>query len=183
MAKNKQLVLAFFDSETAADQAVSNLKAWDKASNDIQLGAIGVLVKDAQGKIKTQKLGSRKWGIGAILGALAAVLSGGMTLVGGAVLGGLVGAFFHSGLGMSKDDLTRIGKELDNGRAAVGVLANDAEAASVSAKLAELGGKPETHAVSDEAVQEATTAAQSAPETAAGSPAEAPAAGSESRAP
>ncbi len=161
---NKQLVLAFFDSEAAADKAVNDLKAWDKANQDIKLGAIGVLVKDAQGKVKTHKLGSRKWGVGAILGAIAAVLSGGMTLVGGAVLGRLVGAFFHSGLGMSKEDLARIDKELDNGRAAVGVLANDNEAASVSKKLSELGGKAETHAVSDEAVQQATVAVQSAPE-------------------
>ncbi len=175
MAKNKQLVLAFFDNEAAADQAVNDLKAWDKASKDIKLGAIGVLVKDAEGKIKTHKLGSRKLGVGAVLGAIAAVLSGGMTLVGGAVVGGLLGAFFHSGLGMSKEDLARIGKELDNGRAAVGVLANDAEAASVSAKLSQLGGKAETHPVSEEAVQEATIAAENAPEAAAAPGAEAPA--------
>ncbi len=166
MAKNKQLVLVFFDNEGAADQAVIDLKAWDKASKEIKLGAIGVLVKDAQGKIKSQKLGSRKWGIGAVLGAIAGVLSGGLTLLGGAVVGGLLGAFFHSGLGMSKDDLARIGKELDNGRAAVGVLANDAEAAKISKKLSELGGKVETHTVSEEAVQEATAAAQNAPEAA-----------------
>ena len=162
MAK-KQLVLAFFENEAAADSAVSELKAWDKASKEIKLGAIGVLVKDEKGKVKTHKLGSRQWGIGAVLGAIAGILSGGLTLLGGAVIGGILGTFFHKGLGMSKDDLARIGNELDGGKAAVGVLASEEETAGVTAKLTELGGKTETHQVTDEAVEQATTAAAEAP--------------------
>jgi hypothetical protein len=38
-------------------------KQWDKASEEIKLGAIGVLVKDDKGKIKTHKLGKRKTGL------------------------------------------------------------------------------------------------------------------------
>jgi hypothetical protein len=165
MAK-KQLVLAFFESEAAADEAVKQIKAWDKASKEVKLGAIGVLVKDDKGKIKTQKLGARKTGGGAVLGALAGVLTGGVSVVGGAVVGGILGAFFHKGLGMSKDDLARIGGELDGGKAAVGILAAADEAAGVSAKLAELGGAPETHEVSDEAVEQVEAAAEAAPEEA-----------------
>jgi hypothetical protein len=157
MAK-KQLVLGFFASEAAADEAVSKIKQWDKASKDVKLGAIGVLVKDNKGKIKTQKLGQKKTGTFAVLGALAGILSGGVTVLGGAVVGGILGAFFHKGLGLSKDDLARIGKELDGGKAAVGILAQADEAAGVSAKLAELGGKPETHAVSEEALDQVQTA-------------------------
>jgi hypothetical protein len=163
MAK-KQMVLAFFANEAAADEAVNAIKGWDKASKDVKLGAIGVLVKDDKGKIKTHKLGKRKTGAGAVLGALAAVLTGGATVWGGAVVGGILGAFFHKGLGMSKDDLARIGKELDGGKAAVGILAQADEAAGVSAKLAELGGAPETHEVSDEAVEQAQDAAEAQPE-------------------
>ncbi len=162
MAK-KQLVLAFFGNEAAADEAVNKVKQWDKASKEVKLGAIGVLVKDDKGKIKTQKLGQRHTGCGAVLGVLAAVLSGGMTLLGGAVAGGILGAFFHKGLGLSKDDLARINGELDGGKAAVGILANPDEAAGVIAKLAELGGKPETHEVSDEAVEQAQEAAEAKP--------------------
>jgi hypothetical protein len=161
-----QLVLAFFGSELEADYAVEQLKGWDKASKEVKLGAIGVLVKDDKGKIKTHKLGARKTGGGAILGALAGVLTGGVSLVGGAVVGGILGAFFHKGLGMSKDDLVRIGGELDGGKAAVGVLAAADEAADVSAKLAELGGVPESHEVSDEAVEQVEVAAEAAPEEA-----------------
>ena len=162
----KQLVLAFFDTEDEADRAVDHLKQWDKASKEIKLGAIGVLVKDDKGKIKTHKLGSRKTGTGAVLFALVGVLSGGITVVGGAVIGALFGSLFHKGLGMSKEDLARIGGELDGGKAAVAVLADPQEAAAITAKLAELGGRPETHEVSEEVVQEAETAAAEAPEEA-----------------
>jgi uncharacterized membrane protein len=163
MAK-KQFVLAFFGSEAAADGAVNEIKQWDKASKEVKLGAIGVLVKDDKGKIKTHKLGQRKTKGGAVLGALAGVLSGGISVLGGAVVGGILGAFFHKGLGLSKDDLARIDSELDGGKAAVGVLAEPEEAADVSAKLAELGGVPETHEVSDEALEQVETAVESAPE-------------------
>ena len=163
MAK-KQLVLAFFENEAAADAAVNAIKGWDKASKEVKLGAIGVLVKDDKGKIKTHKLGQRKTGGGAVLGILAAVLTGGISLLGGAVAGGILGAFFHKGLGMSKDDLARINTELDGGKAAVGILAKPDEAAGVTAKLAELGGVPETHEVSDEAVEQVQEAAESKPE-------------------
>ena len=177
----KQLVLAFFDNEAAADAAVEALKQWDKADKDIKLGAIGVLVKDDKGKIKTHKLGKRKTGTGAVLFGLAAVLTGGATLLAGAVFGGIVGSFFRKGLGMSKEDLARIDGELNGGKAAVCILAAPDEAAAVSAKLAELGGKPETHEVSEEVVQEAETAAAEMPEEepteeAAEAPAEASAA-------
>ncbi len=159
MAK-KQLVLAFFANEGAANSAVNNIKMWDKASKDIKLGAIGVLVKDDKGKVKSHKLGQKKTGTFAVLGALAGVLSGGVTVLGGAVVGGILGAFFHKGLGLSKEDIARIGSELDGGKAAVGVLVEPGEAAGVSAKLAELGGKPETHEVSEEALDQAQTATE-----------------------
>ena len=163
---NKQLVLAFFESEAVADYAVDQIKQWDKASKEIKLGAIGVLVKDDKGKIKTHKLGKRKTGTGAILFGLASVLTGGATLLAGAVFGGIVGSFFRKGLGMSKEDLARIDGELNGGKAAVCILAAPDEAAAVSAKLAELGGQPETHEVSEEVVQEAETVAAEMPEEA-----------------
>ncbi len=161
MAK-KQLVLAFFENEDTADGAVDEIKQWDKASKEVKLGAIGVLVKDDEGKIKTHKLGKRRTGTGAVLGVLAGILSGGLTVLGGAIVGGIIGAFFHKGLGMSKDDLARIDDNLDGGRAAVGILAKADEAEDVSAKLAELGGESETHEVTEEALEQAETATEEA---------------------
>lgn len=170
----KQLVLAFFENEAAADQAVDAVKKWDKASKDIKLGAIGILVKDDKGKIKTHKLGKRKTGTGAVIFALGAALTGG-ALLAGAVFGGILGSFFRKGLGISKDDLARIGGELDGGKAAVCILAAPDEAAAVSAKLAELGGTPESHELSEEVVQEAETAAPEMPEETTAEAADAPA--------
>jgi hypothetical protein len=158
-----QLVLAFFADEMAADAAVDQLKGWDKASKEIKLGAIGILVKDDKGKIKTHKLGARKGKTGAVLFGLVGLLSGGMTVLGGAVLGGILGSLFHKGLGMSKEDLARIDGDLSGGKAAVAILANPDEAAAVAAKLAELGGVPETHVVPDEVVEEAVAAIEQAP--------------------
>jgi len=180
MAK-QQLVLAFFQNEAAADAAVEAVKQWDKASKEIKLGALGILVKDDKGKIKTHKLGKRKTGTGAVIFGLAAVLTGGASLLAGAVFGGIVGSFFRKGLGISKDDLARIDGELNGGKAAVCILAAPDEAAAVSAKLAEFGGEPESNELSEEVVQEAETAAAAMPEEApaeevAEAPAEAPAA-------
>jgi len=163
MAKS-QLVLAFFENEAAADAAVESLKNWGKAGKEIKRDAVSVLVKDEQGKVKEHKLGKRKTKTGALVGALVGVLSGGVTLVGGAIVGGILGAFFHKGLGLSKDDLARIDSELDGGKAAIGILAKPDEAAGVAAKLTELGGVPETHEVSDEALEQVEVAAESAPE-------------------
>jgi len=174
MAKqNQQLVLAFFDTEAAADAAVQSLKQWDKATDSIKLGAIGVLVKDAKGNIKTHKLGARKTASGALIFGLVGLLSGGMTVVGGLVFGAIAGSLFHKGLGMSKDDLARVGKALDGGKAGVALVVSAAEAEAVSAKLAELGGAPETHEVTDEAVEQAAAAAEAdaAPEAEAAAPA------------
>lgn len=168
MASSQQLVLAFFDNEAAADQAVEALKQWDRANDDIKLGAVGILVKDENGKIKTHKVGKRAAGKGsktfAVLGALAGALSGGLSLVGGlvggAILGGIMGAFFHVGLGISQHDLERIERELDNNGAAVGIVAPNVEVAGLTAKLAELGGRPEAHAMTDEAVAQTTAVAE-----------------------
>lgn len=162
MAK-KQLVLAFFENEAAADEAVKTIKQWDKASKEIKLGSIGVLVKDDKGKIKTHKLGARHTATGVAGGVLAAVLSGGVSLLGGVVVGGITGGFFHKGLGLPKDDLARIGGELDGGRAAVCILAENEEAQAVSDKLAELGGQAETHEVTEAALEEAAKATGAEP--------------------
>jgi hypothetical protein len=171
MAKGQQIVLAFFDTEDLADQAAAHLKDWDKASEDIRLGAIGVLVKDDKGKIKTHKLGARAGkkgaGVGVILGIIAAILSGGVTLlgglVGGAMLGGVLGSFVKKGLDLSKEDLARIGAELDGGHAAVGVLVDASEVQLVSDELGSLGGRAEAHAVSEETLEHADAAVAEAP--------------------
>jgi hypothetical protein len=168
VADNQKLVIAFFDSEVAADQAAESLRSWEKASEEMKLGAIGVLVKDENGKVKDHKLGKREGkkgaGIGSILGLIAAVPTGGLSLVGGAVGGavggGVLGEFFHKGLKMSDEDATRINGELDAGHAAVGALAEWDMAELVSGQLKDLGGTPEVHEVTEEAQKAAAAAEQ-----------------------
>ena len=160
----KQLVLAYYGNEAAADEAVEALKQWDKASKEIKLGAIGILAKDHKGKVKTHKVGKRNTGLGVVLGAIAAVLSGGLTLIGGVVGGGIIGALFHKGLGISKEDMAKIDGHLNDGKAAVGVLVKLDEVEALTAKMAELGGMAaESFEVSDEAVEEAVAAANAEP--------------------
>jgi uncharacterized membrane protein len=169
MADDKQLVLAYFNDEAAADKAAGELKSWDEASEDIKLGNVGVLVKDTDGKVKQHKLGPRDTakgaGIGLVLGVVAAPFTAGMSLLGGAAVGavggGVVGTLFHKGL--PKEAVERVGKELDAGHAAVGALVEEGEAATVTAKLEELGGAAEAHAVSGDGLETAAQAAASEP--------------------
>ncbi|MGW7439247.1 hypothetical protein [Streptomyces sp. NPDC054849] len=82
---------------------------------------------------------------------VAAIPTGGLSLAGsaagGLVGGGVIGHFFHKGLKITEEDAAKITDQLNAGRAAVGVLAWDFEAAEVEDKLKELGGTPQTHEV------------------------------------
>lgn len=151
---NKTVVLGIFKDETAADTAADTLRGSGVASAD----AIGVLVLDPTGEVNVEKVGKRSAGKGAGIGLALALL----TPVGlgvGVIGGGLLGALHHKGLGLDREDRDRIGEELAGGKAAVGVLAPVAEAAAVTAKMAELGGTVESHAVTDESLEEAHAAA------------------------
>jgi len=63
---NKTVVLAIFNDEASADVAAASLKDSGVAKRD----AIGVLVLDEKGKIKTDKVGKRSMGKGAGIGEL-----------------------------------------------------------------------------------------------------------------
>ena len=151
---HKQVILAVFENEAAADKAVTELKSWDKASDDVKLNAIGVLVLDESGKVKTHKLGRRSGVKGASIGFILALLTP-VGMAAGIVGGGILGVLHHKGLGLSEEDRDRITAELKEGKAAVGVLANTDEASAIAGKLTELGGKTETHEPSDESLEEA----------------------------
>jgi hypothetical protein len=160
---DKKMVLGIFADETAADAAVESLKAWDKASPEITLGAIGVLVVGEGGQVKEHKLGQRSTKKAAGIGLVLAVVAP-PTLLAGMVGGGVLGHFHHKGLGLTDADRTRIAAQLADGKAAVGALVAPDEASAVSAKLTELGGAPEVHEVTDEALEAVAAAAPPEPE-------------------
>jgi len=154
LMSNKTVVLAIFRDEASADTAAASLKDSGIARGD----AIGVLVLNEKGELKAEKVGKRSWGKGASIGAVVALCTP-VGLAAGLIGGGLLGALHHKKVGLDEADRDRIGSELQGGKAAVGVLAPVSEATVVADKLTELGGTAETHSVSDEAVEEAQTAA------------------------
>jgi uncharacterized membrane protein len=171
-------VIASFDNADQAEQAAKDLMGWDKANEDIKLGAIGVLTKDDKGEIKTKNYSARNTGKGAKvgmgLGVLAAVFSGGLTLiptaVGGAVAGGAAGSLSRKGLGISDEELQALSGELDGGRAALLVMCNEPEVKATTDYLVAAGGKPHSGAVSDADLQQAAQAASAAAPPATTSP-------------
>src|SRR5215470_4669055 len=124
---HEHAVIAVFDDPTKAEPAAHDLMDWDKANDDIKLGAVGLITRDGgdwgQGEIKTKNFSSRNTGkgakIGLGLGVLAAVASGGLTLVpgaiGGVVAGAAVGSVSRTGLGITDDERQQLVGELDGG--------------------------------------------------------------------
>ena len=172
---DKQVVLAIFKDEAAADAAVESLKEWNKTNNlDINLTSIGVLVLDDNGKVKTHKLGSRSSAKGAGIGLVLAVIAP-PSLLAGIIGGGILGHFHHKGLGLDAADRDRIEAELKDGKAAVGVLVDNVAAGEISGELTNLGGDAEVHTVSAENAAEIDAAAPEVEAAEAAAPAETPA--------
>ena len=147
---DRQLVLAFFPDEPAADNAAAALKDSGIAHGD----AIGILALDSHGKLKQDKVGARSTGKGAAIGGVLAVF--GPAVLGSAVLGGAAaGALHHKNLGLTDADKARLTVELNAGKAAVAVMAHSDTAPAISDELTQLGGTSESHELTDEALQAA----------------------------
>jgi uncharacterized membrane protein len=164
----RQLVLAIFADEAAADAAAEDLNRWAgqeaaaKMLDTHHIQAMGVLVLDENGKLKTEKLGPRSMGTGAGIGLILAMLTP-IGLAVGVIGGGILGALHHKSLIIPKDDRERLGRELQGGKAALGVMTDKTSAAAISAELASLGGQAETHELDDDAVAEVDAASMTAP--------------------
>ena len=148
---DRQLVLAFFPDEPAADSAAAALKDSGIAHHD----AIGILALDSHGKLKQDKIGARSTGKGAAIGGVIGVFT--TAFLGPAVLAGVaVGALHHKNVGLSDADKARLTVELNAGKAAVAVMAHSDTAPAISDELTQLGGTSESHELSDEALQAAS---------------------------
>ena len=103
------------------------------------------------------------------IGAYTVALLTPVGLAAGVVGGAVAGALHHKGLGLSDGARQRLANDLRDGKAAVGVLADERERDAVSAKLAELGGAPETYPLDEaELAQAAAETAEMFGETPAG---------------
>jgi uncharacterized membrane protein len=163
--KNNHVVIAYFKGADKADMAANQLRAWDDATEAVKLGGIGILTWD-DGKVKTRKVGGRATGAGAkwgtALGVITGILSGGVTLVGGALVGlmggAATGAFFHKGLGLSDDDEARLKDHLQQGGAAIVVMADEDEVAATREELTNLGGTVEDYQIPPESMEKVESA-------------------------
>ena len=152
MAEMSRLVAAFFDSGEEAEDGARRLVAWMRSNPAARLQAVTVLRKDEDGSVSKRKLGPREArkgaGIGLAAGVIAAVASGGVTLVQGmlvgAAAGGALGSLFHRSLRTAGGELERIGGRLDPGHAAIAALVPERQAPAVAEKLEEYGGSLET---------------------------------------
>ena len=168
--KNRNVIIAYFGSVQAASNAAAQLKDWDKANDAVKLGGVGILHWE-DGKIKTKKVGKRAVGKGAAwgtaLGATLGILSGGVTLIGGALVGvtagALTGALFHKGVGLSDADKSRLEDHLKGGGAAVVAMADEDEVAPTAAELSRMGGTVENYAVAAEQVEQLEAATELPP--------------------
>lgn len=142
---DKQLVLSLFPDEVAADNAAVALKDSGLTHGD----AIGILVDDEKGRLKEEKVGARSTATGAGVGGVLLLL-GPAALGVGIVGGAAAGALHHKGLGLSDTERAHLSNELASGKAAVGALVPIDVSAAVADRLTQLGGRPESYAVSDQ---------------------------------
>ena len=163
--KNRNLIVAYFDTADEADAVAVKLKHWDKDHKEIKLGGMGIITME-DGKLKTDKVGARaagtgaKWGtiLGAAGGLAAGLLTGGIGLIPGAIAGlGLgtgTGVLFHKRVGLNDADKARLMKHFQDGGAALAVMADDFEVEPTKAEIAELGGNVENYIVPEEVMRE-----------------------------
>lgn len=148
--ENDILVIAYYANAEAAEAAAEDLKGWDKANDDIKLGAIGVITLDEdKGGLHVDEIGQRNVKKGALwgtaIGAGLGLITGGIGMIPGmaigAALGGGAGALDHMGIGMSDQDVAVLKENLKDGGVALGVMCDQFEVAETEGKLIAGGGK------------------------------------------
>jgi hypothetical protein len=165
--KNDRLVVAYYSNKVAAEAAVEGIKSWDKADDDVKLGAIAVMTLNDKGELHADEVGQRStrsgvlWGTA--VGAAVGLLAGGIGVIPGAIAGaaggGGLGALNHKSVGMTDADQAKMIDNLKQGGAAVAVMADDFEVAALQAKMADLGGEASAFVVPDETADVLTQAA------------------------
>ena len=124
------------------------------------------MARSRRGKVGGRET-SEGSGWGLALGAALGILSGGVTLIGGAIAGAaggaILGSFFHKGLGLSDADKRQLEDHLKDGGAAVVAMADADEVDAIKAELSSLGGTVEDYQVPDETVDKVEQASDVQP--------------------
>ena len=142
----KDFVVAFFDDVDEGEAAARRL-ALEGILEQAE-GTIGLLTLDAQGKVRSSRLGDRvsEHGpeVGSVLGSIALAITGGVLPK--------RGRFFDSRSNLTTDDIARFGAHLDAGQALVAVLCRHGSATDAIVALTQLGGKTEAHRLTGRAL-------------------------------
>lgn len=128
-AKPMHLVIAAFDDEKAADNAVKQLKS-AKKDGRVDFDDVASVRRDEKGRLHVKDTGDPTAGKGALAGGLTGAVLGALAGPAGIVAGGVVGAFAGAGMaapdtGIPDERLTEIGRALGSGTSAVIVMSDE----------------------------------------------------------
>lgn len=147
-----QIIVAAFQEEDAADQALSTLKE-AKREKLISIDNAAVIKKDDDGKLhikETADMGGGKGaGIGALVGGVIGLIAGPPGVVAGGALGAAVGgltAKLYDG-GFKDERLRQIGTSLEPGTSAIVAVIEHRWVADLERELAEVGADVATAAL------------------------------------
>jgi uncharacterized membrane protein len=143
------VLIGRFSSVTAAEDAAPRLVTWAQAESKITLSGVAVVSRDPQGELLTQAYGpatstGKGLKLGTGLGVLAAVVSGGLSLIptaiAGAAAGGLLGSMAKKDVKLTDTQLEQLWGQLEGDQAALLVMCDQANVADVSAQVGLEGG-------------------------------------------
>jgi uncharacterized membrane protein len=147
-----QIIIAAFQEEDAADQALKTLKE-AKKEKLISIDNAAVIRKDDDGKLhikETADMGGGKGaGVGALVGGAIGLLAGPLGVAAGSALGAAVGgitAKLYDG-GFKDDRLRQIGTSLEPGTSAIIAVIEHRWVADLERELAEEGADVTTAAL------------------------------------
>lgn len=142
---NSQIVVAAFNDETTADQAMQALKAASK-EQDFQIQDIAIVRRDENNKVHIKETGDVGGGkgaaLGGLVGGLVGLIAGPLAIVtsaiGGALVGGLVAKFWDSGI--KNETLQSLGNALQPGTSAIVAVLGNQKVSALRSMLQQAGG-------------------------------------------
>lgn len=141
---NSQIVVAAFNDETTADQAMESLKAAAR-EQDFQIQDVAVVRRDENNKVHIKESGDMGGGkgavIGGIIGGVVGLIAGPLAIVtsalGGALVGGLAAKLHDSGF--KNETLQSLGNALQPGTSAIVAVLGNQKVSQLRAMMEQAG--------------------------------------------